>query len=76
MTMICDIIVWYFSYTYSCIVSPKEKKKNINNNLVVLPSHNKYGYFQYKGTIICKTINSLFVRVNSLRTLLGAWLHS
>jgi len=31
------------SYTPSCIVSPKEKKRkvNINNDLAILPSHNR-----------------------------------
>jgi len=35
----CDMIL---SYTFLCVVSPKEKKSkvNINNDLVILPSHN------------------------------------
>ena len=43
----CDCDVWHLScdtfHTPSCIVSPKEKenkKRNINNDLAILPSHN------------------------------------
>jgi len=43
MTIICDIVMWHFSTLLSCIVSPKRKKKkrNINNNLAILPSHDR-----------------------------------
>ena len=39
--VICDIVMWYFPALLPCVVSPKEKekKRNINNNLAVLPSH-------------------------------------
>jgi len=39
VTLHCDI--WHFPTLLPCIVSPKEKekKRNINNNLVILPSH-------------------------------------
>ena len=45
--MTCDLGHVILSHTlYSCVVSPerkeKEKKGNINNNLAVLPSHNKF----------------------------------
>ena len=39
----CDICHVILSHTPSCIVSPKEKenkKRNINNDLAILPSHN------------------------------------
>jgi len=38
MTWLCDITL---SCTSLCVVSPKgkEKKRNINNNLAILPSH-------------------------------------
>ena len=45
-TMMCDIVMcnfvmWHFPILLPCIVSPKEKekKRNINNNLAILPSH-------------------------------------
>jgi len=36
---LCDYVT--LSHTLSCVVSPreKEKKRNINNDLAVLPSH-------------------------------------
>ena len=39
----CDICHVILFHTPSCIVSPKEKenkKRNINNDLAILPSHN------------------------------------
>ena len=42
--MLCDCDYVTLSHTPFCVVSPrkrKEKKRNINNNLAVLPSHNK-----------------------------------
>jgi len=37
-------MMWYFSILLSYVVNPKENKNknNINNNLAVLPSYNKY----------------------------------
>jgi len=34
----CDIVMWHFSHTPS-LCSKSKKKRNINNDLVVLPSH-------------------------------------
>ena len=41
VTPSCDM--WHFSILFSCVISPKEKekKRNINNNLAVLLSHDK-----------------------------------
>jgi len=39
--LICDCDHVTFSYTPSCIVSPKRKKKDINNNLAILLSYDK-----------------------------------
>jgi len=33
--------MWYFPTLLSCVVSPN-KKRNINNDLAVLPSYNKW----------------------------------
>ena len=35
------LVMWYFLMLHPCIVSPerKEKKRNINNNLAILLSH-------------------------------------
>jgi len=44
ITLTCDTwhIIWYFPILLSCIVSPNiKRKKNINNNLAILPSHNR-----------------------------------
>ena len=40
----CDSVMWHFPILLPCVVSPKEKekKRNINNDLAVLPSHDKY----------------------------------
>ena len=37
----CDKVTWYFPALHLVVVSPirKEKKRNINNNLAILPSH-------------------------------------
>jgi len=46
ITVIYDIVMWYFSILLPCVVSlnkkgkEKEKKRNINNNLAIFPSHN------------------------------------
>jgi len=44
--MTCDTYDVMLSCTPFCIVSPREKKKkrkeNINNDLVVLPSHDRF----------------------------------
>jgi len=36
----CDLVMWYFLTLHPCVVSPKKKRK-INNDLAVLPSHDK-----------------------------------
>jgi len=50
MTLPCDFLSYdhdtcgvILSHTPSCVVSPKEKKKerNINNDLAILPSHDR-----------------------------------
>jgi len=46
VTMTCDPGHVILSYTLPCIVSPKkrkEKKRNINNDLAILPSHDILG---------------------------------
>jgi len=36
----CDVWhLWYNTFPHSFLYSSKEKKRNINNNLVILPSH-------------------------------------
>ena len=39
----CDKVMWYFPTLHLVVVSPKEKKKkrNIDNDLAILPSHDK-----------------------------------
>jgi len=46
----CDTCDMTLSCTPSCVVSSKEKKKkrNINNDLAILPSHNKSGISSWK----------------------------
>ena len=41
----CDKVMWYFPMLHLVVVSPirkeKKRKRNINNDLAVLPSHDK-----------------------------------
>ena len=55
--MSCDTCDMTLSCTPSYIVSPKEKKKkvNINNNLAVLPSHDKSPYIQNFDNLCTRT---------------------
>ena len=43
----CDKVMWYFSTLHLIVVSPirkeKKKKRNIDNDLVILPSHDTIG---------------------------------
>ena len=66
VTWCCDTCDVTLSCTPSCVVSPKEKKKkrNINNDLVILPSHDNI-IMQYNlhdpSTRPCNTIINSFV---------------
>jgi len=55
LTCDCDIVMWYFSTLLPCVVSPnkkrkeKERKRNINNDLAILPSHDTMCYEHWVG---------------------------
>ena len=69
----CDKVTWYFSVLYLVVISPirKEKKRNINNNLAVLPSHDKepldsYLYLHCLWNRKCESIESKKTRTSEV----------
>jgi len=55
----CDKVTWYFPMLHFVVVSSrkeKKRKRNINNDLAVLPSHDNHTWRQYCWT--CENITS------------------